>query len=121
MTLTGKKEDIILVLNVTYYNFYIRHGLMLKHVHKGIKFERSSFMKDYMKNTQLSAREGNTAIDKDFFKFMNNACFGRTMENPHHMRDVRLITTESGTMKTYRQATLLNLQRISFKLVCSYI
>ena len=32
-----------------------------------------------MKNTDLRTK----ASEKDYFKLMNNSCFGKTMENPH--------------------------------------
>ena len=72
----------------------LNHGLILKRVHKVIEFEQEAWLKPYiMMNTELRMQAKNDS-KKDFFKLMNNAVFGKTMENARNHRDIKIVTTD---------------------------
>ena len=78
----------------------LNHGLILEKVHREIDFEQSAWMKPYMAfNTQLRTQATND-FEKDFFKFMNNAIFGKTMENIRKHRNIKLVTDSEKYLKT---------------------
>ena len=72
---------------------YLNLGMELKKIHRGIKFIECDFLKPYIDmNTNLRTQAKNN-FEKDFFKLMNNAVFGKTMENIRNRVNVKLTTT----------------------------
>ena len=81
--------------------FALAHGLKLKAIHQVIEFKQAAFMKKFIDfNTQKRA-EAKSDFDKDLFKLMNNACFGKTMENMRARRDIQALRTDSLAFKRW--------------------
>ena len=61
--------------------FYIRHGMVVDKVHSITSFRQSKWLEKYINfNTQRRNKAKND-FEKDFYKLLNNAFYGKTMEN----------------------------------------
>ena len=75
-------------------NQALNHGLILKKSHGVIQFNQEAWLNPYIEiNTKLRT-EAKSDFENNFFKWMNNFVFGKTMENVRKHRDIKLATTD---------------------------
>ena len=74
---------------------YLKEGMILKKVHRGIKFVQSPWMEPYIRKNNFLRKEAKNAFEKDFFKLMNNSVFGKTIENIRKRQSEKLWIIES--------------------------
>ena len=94
---------------------YQNLGLKVTNIHRGITFEKSTWLKPYIDlNTNLRTK-GKNDFEKEFFKLMNNSVFGKTVENIRNRVDIRLVTNEKDSKKFHRTILCENLIAIHRK------
>ena len=91
----------------------LNYGLKLKKVHRIIEFNQESWLKPYIDmNTELRKIVKND-FEKDFFKLMNNAVLGKTMQNVRKHRDVKLVITDKKRSKLVSEPNYHTMNYIS--------
>ena len=98
--LKGKKNYVV---HIRALDQALTNGLRLERIHRAIQYDQSAWMKPYIDfNTQLRTHTTND-LEKDFFKLMNNAMFGKTMDNIRKHRNIRLVTNKESYLRAVMQ------------------
>ena len=71
--------------------FYLRHGMIVDKVHSVISFKQSRWLEKYISfNTQKRNKAVND-FEKCFYKLLNNAFYGKTMENVRNRLKIKFV------------------------------
>ena len=112
--LRDKKKYIV---HISILKQALNHGLKLKKGHKVIEFNQKAWLKKYIDiNTELRKIASND-FEKDFFKLMSNAVFGKTMANVRKHRDIKSVKTDHKRNKLVSEPNYHTMKLISENLL----
>ena len=108
--LHNKNKDVVHIKSLKQA---LNNGLKLKRVHRIIEFSQKAWLKSYIDmNTELR-KLAKDDFEKDLFKLMNNAVFGKTMENIRKHRDIKLVTIDKKRNKLVSEPNYHTISYIS--------
>ena len=107
-----------LVPNLMNKNNYVIHyrnlqqclelGMKLKKIHRVLKFKQKYWMKPYIDFNTQKRKEATNEDDKTHFKLLNNAAYGKTMENMRKRIKIRVVKNAKDFIKYTSRPTCVN-------------
>ena len=85
---TNKQKYII---HYRMFKFYIIMGMKGTKIHTIYRFKQSFWLEKYINHNTQKRTKAKTNFEKDLYKLMNNAFFGKTMENVRESLNVDII------------------------------
>ena len=82
-------------INIRNLKRALKHGLVLKKVHRIIKFNQKACLKLYIDISIDLRTKVKTEFKKYYLKLMNNLVFEETLGNVRKHKDTKLVTTET--------------------------
>ena len=115
LDLSTKKNYKIYYKNLEYY---MQLGIKVDKIHRILTFDEKTFLKEYIDlNTELRKKAKND-LEKDLFKLMNNAIFGKSMENVSNKSNIKVINNDpEKLLKLIKEPNFEHIHKISDKQV----
>ena len=85
---TDKKKYLI---HYRMLKFYVRHGMVVEKTHEIISFKQSKWLEKYISFKTQKRNRAKNDFEKDFFKLLVNAAFGKFLENVRNRLGLELI------------------------------
>ena len=70
---------------------YVRHGMVVDKIHEIFSYEQSNWLEKYINFNKQKRNEAKNDFEKDFYKLLKNAFYGKTMENVRNRLGLKFI------------------------------
>lgn len=100
------------VLHYRTLKLYVLLGLEVKKLHRTLQFTQAPIMRDYIAFNSMKRANATNDFDINFYKFLSNSLFGKTMERPENKTKIKLVSK----IKTYEKL-VANLNFKSCKII----
>ena len=93
------------VIHYELLKYYEKLGLRLKKIHRIISFQQEPWLKQYIDFNTTERTKAKTNFEKDLWKLMNNAFYGKTMENIRGRVSIKLLNNGEEAKKMFSKPT----------------
>ena len=93
LLLTHKKKSNY-VIHWRLLQMYLKLGVKVTHIHRAVKFSQACVFADYISKNTKKRAAAMSEFEKNFYKLLNNALYGKTVENLKKRVNLRLCQTE---------------------------
>ena len=73
------------------FRFYLNQGMKVTKIHTIYRFKQSAWLAKYIDHNTQKRTKAKTNFEKDLYKLLNNAFFGKTMENVRDRTNLEFI------------------------------
>ncbi|CAG8552482.1 13913_t:CDS:2 [Acaulospora colombiana] len=94
--LNNKKKYIV---HYRALQFYIKQGVVLTKIHRAIEFNQSPWMKPFMEELARSRALAKKDFEKNMYKLLGNANYGKTVENVRKYQRIDFVRPEGESKK----------------------
>ena len=94
----------------------LNHGLILKEVHRVIRFNQEAWLKPYIDMNTRVRKEAKSKFEKHFFELMNNSVYRKTMQSVRKHRDIKLVTQKKKELNQFQNQIII--QQNTFQKIC---
>ena len=105
-------------------DWYLDHGMILTKVHRKLTYEKSKWLKNYIEFNIEKRKEAKRKKDdfgNVFFKLMNNAFYGKTLENVRNRQNIEIVYNNERFQNLTRKPTYKRTTRFSDNLCAMHL
>ena len=69
------------LIHYRFLKLYVRHGMVVENIHETFSFKQNKWLEKYINFKTQKRNKAKKEFEKNFYKLLNNAFYGKTMEN----------------------------------------